>query len=467
MPGSDLPVAHAVIEVHNASSDPGNGQIHVARVLRDHQKLLGDGDKPEAPAYVRDQTPLKQKGEITTLDLRNEYRRAPKLSMLLTDTPLQACIRDGINTEVFIYREGEQVWGKGDPAPVIQISDNAFVHTLADAKKKHLWPRPEPMAIDLKASPHQIEIGGQSELTVAVTGGNPPYTYSGSDPGLHAANTTQTVLRCTVAPASSETYQAEVKDNRGQRQTATVKVSVVDTGKLAVRGWAIPPQLTLGQSATLNVSIHGGKAPFTLKSNLPEFTHDKTKETSFQCQQSPTETTTYTVEVLDAAGATASASIPVTVLIPKRPELSAEGPLSQALIELWEKARNAKVKQIEKLVIRLFDASATWKLHQALATLKDAEVSCQYEVDISAEGIESFQIEFSGLLTKANALKSFLDPQLKAASEHDFTGTYSVEFTAPLSTSPDQTDTLTKNLTKYGSGEAYVEAQAAPVEGTP
>lgn len=467
MPGSDLPVAHAVIEVHNASSDPGNGQIHVARVLRDHQKLLGDGDKPEAPSYVRDQTPLKQKGEITTLDLRNEYRRAPKLSMLLTDTPLQACIRDGINTEVFIYREGEQVWGKGDPAPVIQISDNAFVHTLADAKKKHLWPRPEPMAINLKASPHQIEIGGQSELTVAITGGNPPYTYSGSDPGLHAANTTQTVLRCTVAPASSETYQAEVKDSRGQRQTATVKVSVVDTGKLAVRAWAVPPQLTLGQTASLNVSIHGGKAPFTVKSNLPDFTHEKTTDTSFQCQQSPTENATHTVEVTDATGATASASIAVSVIIPKRPELSAEGPLSQALIELWEKARNAKVKQIEKLVIRLFDASATWKLHQALATLKDAEVSCQYEVDISADGIETFQIEFSGLLTKANALKSFLDPQLKAASEHDFTGTYTVEFTAPLSTSPDQTDTLTKNLTKYGSGEAYVEAHAAPVEGTP
>lgn len=467
LPGSDLPITHAVIEVPNASSDPGNGQTHVANVLRVHNKLLGDGDKPEAPSYVRDQTPLKQKGEITTLDLRNEYRRAPKLSMLLTDTPLLSCIRDGINTDVFIYRQENQVWGKGDPAPVIQISENAFVHTLTDAKKKHLWPRPDPMAISLTASPLQIEIGGTAELTVAVSGGNPPYAFSGSDPALHVANTTQTVLRCTVSPATSETYQVEVKDSRGQLQTATAKVTVVDTGKLAVRLWAVPPLLTLGQSATLNVSIHGGKAPFTLKSTVAAFSHEKTTNTSFQCQQVPTENCTYSVEVTDAAGEVVSASVQVTVQIPKRPELSAEGPLSQALIELWEKARAAKVKQIEKLMIRLFDASATWKLHQALATLKDAEVSCRYEVDISAEGVEVFRIEFEGLLAKANALKSFLDPQLRSASEHDFTGTYTVEFTTPLSTSPDQTDSLTKNLTKYGSGEAYVEAHAAPVENGP
>ena len=174
MAGSDLPVAHAAIEVHHASADPGNGQTHVVRALRDHHKLLGDGDKPEAATYVRDQTPLKQKGEISTFDLRNEYRRAPKLSMLLTDAPLVACIREGIAGDVFIYRQGDQVWGKGDPAPAVQIGDDAFVHTLADAKKKHLWPRPEPMAVQLSAEPARIEIGGQSELTVAVAGGVAP-----------------------------------------------------------------------------------------------------------------------------------------------------------------------------------------------------------------------------------------------------------------------------------------------------
>ena len=118
MAGSAEPIAHAAIEVPNASDTPGNGQLHVARVLREHHKLLSDGDSPEAPSFVRDQTPLKQKGELSTLELRNEYRRAPKLSMLVSNGPLIACIRQGIDSEVFIYREGNQVWGKGDPAPV-------------------------------------------------------------------------------------------------------------------------------------------------------------------------------------------------------------------------------------------------------------------------------------------------------------------------------------------------------------
>ena len=115
MPGTTEPIAHAVIEVPNASVNPGNGQDLVARVLREHHKLLGDGDTPEAPAFVRDQTPLKLKGELSTLDLRNEYRRAPKLSMLVTDAPLKACIRQGIDTEIFIYREGTQVWARAIP----------------------------------------------------------------------------------------------------------------------------------------------------------------------------------------------------------------------------------------------------------------------------------------------------------------------------------------------------------------
>ena len=99
--------------------------------------------------------------------------------------------------------------------------------------------------------------------------------------------------------------------------------------------------------------------------------------------------------------------------IPKRPQLSSQGPLAQALTELWEKARQAKVTAVEKLVIRFFEAAATWKVHQAMATLKDAEVNCRFEADIKQEGVNTFQLEFDGRMDKANAVKSFLDPQLR------------------------------------------------------
>ena len=402
MPGTTEPIAHAAIEVPNASDSPGNGQAHVARVLRENRKLLGDGDTPEAPTFVRDQTPLKLKGELSTLELRNEYRRAPKLSMLVTNSPLVACIRQGIDSEVFIYREGSQVWGKGDPTPSIRVNDDGFVHTLADARKKNLWPRAEPLVVTFSAAPREIQTGGKAELKVTLTGGVPPYTYTGTHPELSVAGTTQTVIRCDVSPDSSLTYQVEVTDSRGQRQEATAEVYVAKPGEKP-----LPPK----------------------KPDPPV--------------------------------------VPPRPVAPAKPDLNANGPLAQALAELWEKTRKAKINSVEKIVIRFFDAAATWKVHQAMATLKDAEITCHFEADIKLEGVNTFQLDFDGRLDKANTVKSFLDPQLRTAADHDFTGTYTLVFSSPLPTTVDRTDAFTKNLTRYGSGEAYVEAHAAPLEAKP
>ena len=329
MPGTSEPIAHSAIEVHNASDSPGNGQVHVARILRDQKKLLGEGDQPDAPSYVRDQTPLKTKGEITTAVLRNEFRKAPKLSILLVDSPLITCIREGINSDVFIYREGDQVWGKGDPAPSIKVSENAFVHTMADAQKKKLWPRSEPLSVSFSASPKQIEPGKKADLKVTVTGGVGPYTYACSEPALCMANTSQTALQTTVSPETSATYQIDVTDSRGQKKTATVDVLVAEAGK--------PPKPP--------------KPPEPPKPPQP----------------------------------------------PKLPtDLNAEGPLAQALTELWEKARKAKVVAISRLIVKFYEAPATWKVHQAVAMLKGAEVTCRFEAEMQAEGIQALRVEYEG-----------------------------------------------------------------------
>ena len=139
--GSEAKLAHTVVDLPGAAEHPGKCQRHIRRSLRDQKKVLDIGDAPDAPAFVRDQTPLKVKGEITTIDMRNEYRRSPNLSILLSDEPLLRCIREGIEQEVYIYRMGDQVWGKGDPTPTIQLTDNAFVHTIANAKQHGIWPR--------------------------------------------------------------------------------------------------------------------------------------------------------------------------------------------------------------------------------------------------------------------------------------------------------------------------------------
>jgi hypothetical protein len=393
MTGAQLDLGHTIIELSAQGDSPGNGQHEVERVLHEQKKLLEARDIPDSPPFVRDQTGLRVKGEMTTAQIRTEYRRAPKLSILLHDTPLFECIRNGIDQGVFIYREGSQVWGPGDPRPVIQISDNHFLHTIDDAKAKKLWPRAEPLELRFQANPTTIERGGSSELVVSVKGGVPPYNYTSNESQLAATGSDQATQQLRIRPEQSTTYTVEVTDSRGQRQQAIAVVTIREKS-----GEIQPPV-------------------------LPGF--------------KPAE--------------------------PPAPQLSAQGPLAQALADLWDKARKNGVSSIATLRVRLFEAGATWKVHQAMATLQEADVTCHFEVGIEADGIEEFEVKFTGRVDKANAVRSFLDPQIRVASETQFEASYNLAFKQPLSLKDGAADAFSKKLTQYGGGEAFVQAVAGKV----
>ena len=80
--------------MHSASDQPGAGQQQIVRALRDLGKLRLAEDEPDSPAYVRDRTPLK-KGQITTLALRDEFRRDPALPILIGDDIFIRGVRRG------------------------------------------------------------------------------------------------------------------------------------------------------------------------------------------------------------------------------------------------------------------------------------------------------------------------------------------------------------------------------------
>jgi len=77
-------LAHSVIDIQNASERPGSGQLQIVRQMQSQNKLRDASDSPDSPSYIRDRTPLK-KGQMTTRDLRDEFRRDPSLSILLSD----------------------------------------------------------------------------------------------------------------------------------------------------------------------------------------------------------------------------------------------------------------------------------------------------------------------------------------------------------------------------------------------
>ncbi|MEZ6190080.1 MAG: hypothetical protein R3C45_02185 [Phycisphaerales bacterium] len=149
---------------------------------------------------------------------------------------------------------------------------------------------------------------------------------------------------------------------------------------------------------------------------------------------------------------------------PSASSISANGPLKLALTELFEKARSAKVKRFSSVRIRLYESKATWDVHQAVATYNQAKARCGLQVQIEAEGVEEFSLTFKGSMQKANSIKSFLTPQIQTATDTEFSGSYHLAFNSPLPTGNGEADNFIKAMTKYGSGEAYVEAEAAPEE---
>ena len=140
--GADVDLAHTAVEVHNASANPGAGQAQVVRALRDAKKLRLIEDEPDSPAYMRDNTPLKN-GQITTRALREEYRRDPRLPILASDDLLERAIHRGIDEKLFVYRRDELLYGPGDPPATVKIDEQSFVFTMDYAREHAIWPRPE------------------------------------------------------------------------------------------------------------------------------------------------------------------------------------------------------------------------------------------------------------------------------------------------------------------------------------
>ena len=162
---SDADLAHTAIDIQSASEQPGAGQQQVVRVLRDLHKLRLPEDESDSPTYVRDRTPLK-KGEITTLSLRNEFRRDPALPILIGDDLFIRGVRRGIEQGAYVYRRGDLLFGPGDPSASIEIDEQAVVFTMAYARNADIWPRPQP------GSPEAGPAGGEiSQPAEGATGG--------------------------------------------------------------------------------------------------------------------------------------------------------------------------------------------------------------------------------------------------------------------------------------------------------
>ena len=310
-------LAHTAIDIHSASDQPGVGQRHIARALRELGKLRLAEDEPDAPVYVRDRTPLR-KGQMTTLALRDEFRRDPALPMLIGDDTFIRGIRVGVERGDYVYQRGELLFGPGDPPAEVVIDEQAFVLTMAYARNTGVWPRR-------------------------------PVEKEGGEGGEE-----------TPKPAPS-------------------------------------PDKGIGEDR---------------------------------------------------------ADYGVT------PELRAEGPLREALVRLWEQARDRKVERIGELIIRVFDAGDAFRLLSVVGRVAgaDKQVALSGGYETSADG--ACELDFQGTVADAQPVREFLEPQLRAASTTRMEASFTLTFPDGLAVQGQAPEQLAEELCRFASGAAFVSATA-------
>ena len=317
----NVSLAHTAIDIHSAADQPGVGQRHIVRALRELQKLRLPEDDPDAPVYVRDRTPLR-KGQMTTLALRDEFRRDPALPMLIGDDTFIRGIRVGIERGDYVYQRGELLFGPGDPLVSVMIDEQAVVLTMAYAKNTNVWPR----------------------------------------------------------PPADETEGEEAKPESS------------------------PPASGIGDDHS-------------------EFT-----------------------------------------LTPDHEQLQAEGPLREALVRLWEQARDSNVERIGELNIRLFDVSDAFRLLSVVGRVAGADkkvvLSGGYETSTGG----TCELEFEGTVDDAQPVREFLEPQLRAASTTRLEASFTLTFQDGLTMQGQAPEQLAEDLCRFTNGAAFVTAAARAQE---
>ena len=137
-----------------------------------------------------------------------------------------------------------------------------------------------------------------------------------------------------------------------------------------------------------------------------------------------------------------------------------EAPLKEALMIVWEQARQAKGNTLKTLSLRAFDHTDIFRLLSALDGVSGAEKTVQWSGAYESKAKASLSLEFRGPVEDAKPVKDFLEQEFRMAGETQLDATFLLTFEDGLSLQGDAPEKLAERLTRFSTGAALVEANA-------
>ena len=205
--GASVDLAHIAFDLPSTSDSPGRGQAQVLRALRDNtnpSKLLRSEDAPTSPTYVRDNTTLRN-GQISSADLRLEFRKNTKFPIMLGDDNFKALVNQGVKEGVYVYKRSDLIFGQGEPPVSILIDQDSYVFTAAYAREQGIFPRP-PVASPTTQTSSQVSYGDDSSGTTNPN--DDRGTYNSSSGNSNSSSGTSTTVT-PLAPPKAKVFKAE------------------------------------------------------------------------------------------------------------------------------------------------------------------------------------------------------------------------------------------------------------------
>ncbi|WP_300336658.1 DUF499 domain-containing protein [Accumulibacter sp.] len=143
------------------------------------------------------------------------------------------------------------------------------------------------------------------------------------------------------------------------------------------------------------------------------------------------------------------------------PVLEAEDVLKAALARLLEDARHNGIRSLATLRIRPFDKSDALKLMPLVKSIPNASKRVELTASFETASGSTAELSFKGDIEDAIALKDYLEPQFRAASDSDADISFALRFEPPLAVQGPSAEGLIQRLTRLVSPSAHVLATAA------